>query len=177
MILEDFISNGPRSYILRGRLGNMTVIGKLSHDSHSSFLQNEFETYQALIQLQGSGIPRCLGLFDAGAFGLLLLLEDGGSSIGDFHELSKKQKYISPIILQAILLTKICQRVALLKSVSQMHQRGICHHDLEPRNIMVSPSGKVSVIDFEFSTKDHACHQATCHEIIDLTERLSADVN
>jgi len=64
----------------------------------------------------------------------------------------------------------------LIDHVSAIHKYGICHNDLEPRNIVVSPSGKVTVIDFEMSNQTHVCEDTKCIELGTLRNVLQHSV-
>lgn len=57
-----------------------------------------------------------------------------------------------------------------------IHKYGIRHGDLEPRNVVVSPAGKITVIDFEMSDQTHCCEDKKCAELNDLRNILQVDV-
>jgi hypothetical protein len=102
VVLHQIIHIGERSYVLRGYLAasRIPVVGKLSRSRQSSgsHLTVELATYQKLYDLQGTAIPRCFGLFEVEDFAFLLLLEDCGSSISSFNELTAYQRYVSSTI-------------------------------------------------------------------------------
>jgi serine/threonine protein kinase len=52
-----------------------------------------------------------------------------------------------------------------LSHVSNIHRRNVCHQDLEPRNIVMSTSGQLRVVDFELSDRFHKCIPHDCHEL------------
>jgi RIO-like serine/threonine protein kinase len=158
VILSSLIHEGHFSYIFRGQSGTTSIIGKLARNVSQANLRAEFSVYQKLSPLQGSAIPRYFGLFNVQSLGLLLLLEDCGQSIRAFDELSNRQ------------------RAALIDHMFTIHKYGICHGDLEPRNIVVSPAGKMTVIDFEMSDQTHCCEDKKCMELDDLRNILQVDV-
>jgi len=131
-----------------------SVIGKLACEGSQQRLHAEFLAYQKLSPLQGSIIPCCFGLFDIEKLGVLLLLEDCGHSLTTFEELSNTQK--------ATLFNHVCA----------IHQCGILHDDLEPRNVVVSALGNVTVIDFELSDQSHSCKGMECGELVGLRSVL-----
>ncbi|KAG8941662.1 hypothetical protein FRC03_004233 [Tulasnella sp. 419] len=131
VILSRLIQQGPRNYIFCGHIGETRVVAKITREGSESYLDTEYSVYQRLHHLRGRGIPRCYGYFHLGDFAKVLLMEDCGHSINSFDELSPDQ------------------RNALEEVVSEMLRHGVEHEDLEPRNVLVSDSGEVSVIDFE----------------------------
>lgn len=92
LILDELIHPGEKNYVIRGAVGDMPLVGKLAWDQSQMDLENELRVYNALTQLQGSAIPQCLGLFEVGSFGLILLLEYCGETIRSFDELSLCQR-------------------------------------------------------------------------------------
>ena len=53
-----------------------------------------------------------------------------------------------------------------------MHDMGVTHDDLEPRNIVVDSSGDLRLIDFELASVDHECSQS-CDELLGLKMELA----
>jgi len=148
VILSDCLSHDPFR-IFRGHFQNQLVIAKIatgSPDRSWSRLQTEYSVYQTLQHLQGSVIPRCYGLFHVEDFACLLLMEDCGRSLESFNDLSSNQRRI------------------LVSHITQIHQCGVSHEDLEPRNVLVSNSGRLSIIDFERSERSHMCGEG-CAEL------------
>ncbi len=41
---------------------------------------------------------------------------------------------------------EVCRQIA--EGVEAAHERGVIHRDLKPANVMVSPEGKVKILDF-----------------------------
>jgi serine/threonine protein kinase len=56
-------------------------------------------------------------------------------------------------------------RASLLSHASEIHRRHVCRQDLEPRNIVMSATGRLRVIDFELSDRSHPCFPQDCEEL------------
>jgi serine/threonine protein kinase len=55
-----------------------------------------------------------------------------------------------------------------LSHVSAIHHRHVSHQDLELRNIIMSVTGQLRVVDFELSDRFHQCIPQDCEELQDL---------
>ncbi|KAJ7110092.1 hypothetical protein C8R44DRAFT_272507 [Mycena epipterygia] len=62
-------------------------------------------------------------------------------------------------------------RRILWQHACSIHASNILHHDLEPRNLVVSTSGEVRIIDFAFALAGHECSH-TCGELQSFRELL-----
>ena len=161
VILSDCLSH-DRFRIFHGHFQNQPVIGKIatgSPDSSRSCLQTEYSVYQKLQHLQGSVISRCYGLFQVEDFACLLLMEDCGRSLMISHQI----KGLTPCFTADCISPFDCRRI-LMSHITRIHQCGVSHEDLEPRNVLVSNSGRLSIIDFEHSERSHVCGER-CAEL------------
>ncbi|EGN94630.1 hypothetical protein SERLA73DRAFT_143447, partial [Serpula lacrymans var. lacrymans S7.3] len=70
----------------------------------------EFSFYQALSSLQGTVIPKCLGLYLWEGTTYLLVTRDCGSSLNSFDELSTVQSRL------------------LAQGLRKIHALGVCHN-------------------------------------------------
>ncbi|KAG8953560.1 hypothetical protein FRC03_011725 [Tulasnella sp. 419] len=131
VLLSRLLQEGERSYVFRGHFGKTPIVAKIAAEVQSLISRLSPPRIRNLHSLQGCGIPRCFGLFHLGDFAKVLLMEYCGRSIDSFDDLSPEQSN------------------TLDRVVSVMEQHGVRHDDLEPRNILVSDSGDVFVIDFE----------------------------
>ncbi|KAJ6602442.1 hypothetical protein DFH09DRAFT_1068848 [Mycena vulgaris] len=62
---------------------------------------------------------------------------------------------------------ELVRRKELLDKVADLHQGGICHNDLEPRNILVDDDGHVNIADFHIMSSDHICEgHHSCDELV-----------
>jgi RIO-like serine/threonine protein kinase len=78
--------------------------------------------------------------------------------------------------LDTVIYLLPCYRATLIDHMLTIHEYGIRHGDLEPRNIVVSPAGKITVIDFEMSDQTHCCEDKKCMELDVLRNILQVDV-
>ncbi|KAJ7134877.1 hypothetical protein C8R44DRAFT_437057 [Mycena epipterygia] len=86
-------------------------------------LYNEVLVYQALAALEGTAIPRSLGCFEGEGW-VILVMQDCGNSVTEVSSLSSRQREL------------------LWQHACSIHASGVAHHDLEPRNLLVSSSGE-----------------------------------
>ncbi|KAJ7223157.1 hypothetical protein GGX14DRAFT_327610, partial [Mycena pura] len=111
-------------------------------------LSQEALAYETLTSLQGSVLPQMVGFF-AGDGWMILVTEDCGRSLTD----------------SSLVSLSLQQREMLWRHVCSIHASGVAHHDLGPRNLVVSSSGDVRIIDFAYSELGHQCVEATCEEL------------
>ncbi|KAJ7730299.1 hypothetical protein B0H16DRAFT_220357 [Mycena metata] len=88
----------------------------------------------------------------------MLVTSYAGETLKDFQQLSVKD------------------RPTLLLRVVRLHQAGVLHNDLEPRNIVLSKRLGPRIIDFDNATFDHACRGLSCKELSELSRRLGLDL-
>jgi hypothetical protein len=163
IVLSHAVQWGNRCHVFRGQFGGRPIVAKICSDRAKSPLPDEYAVYQTLRDLQGSAIPRCYGLLRVGDFADMLLLEDCGKSLHSYDELTPHQRSVPCLHHVCTLLNN--PRACLLSHVCKIHCRNVCHQDLEPRNIVMSTSGHLRVVDFELSDRFHKCVPHDCHEL------------
>ncbi|KAF7330690.1 RIO-like kinase [Mycena sanguinolenta] len=126
----------------------------------SKRLRREFDVYKALRPLQGSSIPTLFGLYRNRTDGSsVLIISHGGSSLRDFDSLT------------------IVERHSLMSHLISIHQAGVLHNDLEPRNVVISPSLGPTIIDFDNASLDHRCEGPSCPELREFAGELGIDTD
>ncbi|KAJ7190524.1 hypothetical protein GGX14DRAFT_382088 [Mycena pura] len=135
------------------------VVAKTAHGpSATQRLDREFHAYAAMRALQGVAIPKVIGLYMSADYeSTVLILSYAGKSLQAFSELEPDEKR-----------TLFCRLVRL-------HQSGIQHNDLEPRNVTRSESSGPVIIDFDHASLDHTCTGASCDELLQLADTLDLD--
>ncbi|KAK7020958.1 hypothetical protein R3P38DRAFT_2534879, partial [Favolaschia claudopus] len=58
----------------------------------------------------------------------------------------------------------------------EIHQAGIMHRDLAPRNIIRRARGSLCIIDFETASLNHKCPGETCSELSELHQALDLNM-
>ncbi|KAJ7208043.1 hypothetical protein GGX14DRAFT_314444, partial [Mycena pura] len=111
-------------------------------------LRQEALVYETLTSLQGSVLPQMVGFFEGDGW-TILVTKDCGRALTDSNLLS--------LSLQ--------QREMLWQHACSIHVSGVAHHDLETRNLVVSSSGSVRIIDLAYAELGHQCVKATCEEL------------
>ncbi|KAJ7705776.1 hypothetical protein B0H16DRAFT_1635668 [Mycena metata] len=136
------------------------IVAKSAYQSWASErLLHEFAVYEFLRGLQGTVIPSLFGMYrnlDDGSS--MLVTSYAGEALKDFQQLSVKD------------------RPTLLLRVVRLHQAGVLHNDLEPRNIVLSKRLGPRIIDFDNATFNHACRGLSCKELSELAHRLGLDL-
>jgi serine/threonine protein kinase len=74
-----------------------------------------------------------------------------------------------------IALTNPLRR-RLLRNLIRLHQIGIQHNDMEPRNVTTSPGSGPVIIDFDNARLDHACKGDSCEELCQVAKDLELDL-
>jgi serine/threonine protein kinase len=92
----------------------------------------------------------------------MLLLEDCGESLDSYDGLTPNQRCVQCL---PYLHPLTDPRASLFSHVSAIHRRHVCHQDLEPRNVVMSASGQLRVVDFELSDRSHQCVPQDCEEL------------
>ncbi|KAK7030554.1 hypothetical protein R3P38DRAFT_2702199 [Favolaschia claudopus] len=124
----------------------------------ANLLRHEGVIYEALAKAGLRGItPRYYGAFESDLGAVMLVLDDGGETIGSFGNLSKEQ------------------RQDLLTMAETMHRAGIVHNDLKPLNVVQDSSGEVKIIDFDMAVDGHRCPGKECEELIEFAKALKLD--
>jgi serine/threonine protein kinase len=58
----------------------------------------------------------------------------------------------------------------------RIHWAGVQHNDIEPRNILFSPSKGPIIIDFDSASLHHHCEDQQCGELSKLADRLGLNL-
>ncbi|KAJ7835022.1 hypothetical protein B0H14DRAFT_2299447, partial [Mycena olivaceomarginata] len=94
----------------------------------------EFAVYEFLRALQGVVIPSLFGMYrnlDDG--GSILVTSYAGETSRDFKTLCPKDRYVQTLLMRVV----------------QLHEAGVLHNDLEPRNVVISERSGPQIIDFD----------------------------
>ncbi|KAJ7843552.1 hypothetical protein B0H14DRAFT_2312244, partial [Mycena olivaceomarginata] len=94
----------------------------------------EFAVYEFLRALQGVVIPSLFGMYrnlDDGSS--ILVTSYAGEALRDFNTLCPKDRYVQTLLMRVV----------------QLHEAGVLHNDLEPRNVVISKRSGPRIIDFD----------------------------
>ncbi|KAJ7633813.1 hypothetical protein DFH06DRAFT_1221718 [Mycena polygramma] len=87
----------------------------------------------------------------------VLVMSDAGTALRDFGDLHPTER--------RLLLTRlVC-----------LHQAGVLHNDLEPRNVARSKKFGPLIIDFDEASLNHVCPGSSCWELRRLAHVLQLD--
>ncbi|KAJ7718053.1 hypothetical protein B0H16DRAFT_1740220 [Mycena metata] len=139
-------------------LASRSLVAKTAHGiSATQRLRREYSTYVLMRAFQGVAIPKMIGMFPTGdGKNTVLIMSHAGKALTTFSELVPRDKRI------------------LFHWLVLLHNTGVQHNDLEPRNVTVSSSGPV-IIDFDRASLDHNCPGASCEELLEVAEALDVD--
>ncbi|KAJ7816603.1 hypothetical protein B0H14DRAFT_1395097 [Mycena olivaceomarginata] len=159
----DVRSSSNDVTIIQGRLVLLFVvsrrlIAKLAHGpSATQRLVREYNVYNAMRGLQGAAIPKMMGMYTSkDGKNTVLMMSYAGKALSAFSELEPGDKRI------------------LFHRLVRLHNAGVQHNDLEPRNVTKSLSGPF-IIDFDHASLDHKCPGASCQELLQVAESLDLD--
>ncbi|KAJ7082271.1 hypothetical protein B0H15DRAFT_758575, partial [Mycena belliarum] len=149
----EVVSSANDVSVARGRLLLFflaaCVVAKIAHGSAATHrLDREFLAYSTLRTWQGVAIPRIFGIYtSADEKTKVLLMSDAGTTLRDFSDLDPTEK-------QLLFARLVC-----------LHQGGVLHNDLEPRNVARSKTSGPLIIDFDEASLNHECPGASCWEL------------
>ncbi|KAL5514714.1 hypothetical protein ACEPAG_2030 [Sanghuangporus baumii] len=126
----------------------LKIVQKGDSDSVGCLIQSlhkELDFYRVINQAMQEGrirdgiVPRCYGLFESKDM-VMLVMDYGGETLNneEWARLTYKDK------------------IEIFESALSLHDIGISHADLEPRNILRSADGSFKIIDFSLSAF-HEC--------------------
>ncbi|TDQ19481.1 putative ATPase [Algoriphagus boseongensis] len=108
--------------------------------------------YQLLSKAQVEGVVEVFDFFGYGNGNVAIEMENFGLSLEDYRHSQSPKKIPLPLLLSISL--------KLVKTLGRIHDKGIIHKDLVPRNILVNPENfEVKIIDFSSSTELSREHQ------------------
>ncbi|KAJ7712221.1 hypothetical protein B0H16DRAFT_1744432 [Mycena metata] len=121
-------------------------------------LDREFLAYSTLRTWQGVAIPRMFGMYTStDEKTKVLLMSDAGKTLRDFSDLKPVEKRL------------------VFTSLVRLHQSGVLHNDVEPRNVTRSETSGPFVIDFDEASFHHVCMGPSCKELLRLAQVLQLD--
>ncbi|KAJ7860213.1 hypothetical protein B0H14DRAFT_2350722 [Mycena olivaceomarginata] len=128
--------------------------------SASGRIIHEFDVYNALRALQGRSIPTLFGLYrsEENGSGLVLVTSYEGRALPSFDDLGVQDRH------------------TLLSRLIRIHQAGVEHLDVEPRNVVLSKSRGPIIVDFDGASLDHCCGGLSCGELREVARRLGIDL-
>ncbi|EGO04146.1 hypothetical protein SERLA73DRAFT_173563 [Serpula lacrymans var. lacrymans S7.3] len=154
LCLMELISDSNGCKVYRGKMDNKDVVAKvMSGGEAKERMKVEKDIYDRLLDMQGSSIPQCYGLFECLGSSYILVLSHCGDPLEAFSTLHKADK------------------LQLMNILINIHKRGVIHNDVEPRNVVRGRQrNQLSLIDFGLS-EVHKCGRF-CDEIDNATMEL-----
>ncbi|KAF9027537.1 hypothetical protein BDZ89DRAFT_1134170 [Hymenopellis radicata] len=149
LLVHERMGAGATGMVFAGHIGSLPVIIKTIPPDFGgeADLRNEHHIYSTVLaSLQGRVIPRMFGLFEGEGW-TALIIEHCGDKVSDIDKLSLEQ------------------REMFWQHAHEIHANGIRHADLELRNLIMSISGELRIVDFAFSEVEHECEGGMCEEL------------
>ncbi|KAF9021514.1 hypothetical protein BDZ89DRAFT_1071362 [Hymenopellis radicata] len=145
--INNYISIGATGAVFGASVGPLDMVIKTIPPGWQgkSDLCHEAHMYDVLASLQGRVLPRMVGFFEGEGW-TMLILEHCGKKVTDL-DISQEQRRI------------------LWQYACEIHAKRVLHADLELRNLVVSRSGDVHIINYAFSKGGHKCNGDSCEEL------------
>ncbi len=142
---SSLIHRGNTYCIYRARLGNRTVIlkalcGEGEDKTETTSLYEESQIISLLSDVKGVSRLIAVGEFNGKK---ALLLEDAGP-----RTLEECFRRGLPSLKEFLDLT-----IELVEVIAKVHQHQIIHRDINPSNIVMDDSNRMTLIDFELAAK------------------------
>ncbi|KAH9940251.1 hypothetical protein B0H21DRAFT_710946 [Amylocystis lapponica] len=152
---------GKTFYVLRrtidaaNNLHRPPVRADAGKDNAVRRLQDEYDVYQTLAELQGDCIPRCYGLYEGIAgdeFVSCLLLQDCGRKISEINADAPD-----------LWMTRWAFRERVMKNLEHIRNYkvnyGFMHGDFDANAIVVDDTGRPFIIDFDQASEHNGCEE------------------
>ncbi|KAK7024127.1 hypothetical protein R3P38DRAFT_2531117 [Favolaschia claudopus] len=153
-----FPENGPggENYFVPVVVKMATLDDEANNDdSASATLREEGSRYEVLAAGDRTITPKYFGTFESKIGTVALVLAHGGTVLDDFKDVEKHRAQ------------------ALFDKAVQMHEAGITHNNLIPRNIVQHTDGELTIIDLHIAGANHQCTgQDRCSELVNFREQL-----
>ncbi|KAA2239730.1 protein kinase [Chitinophaga agrisoli] len=122
-------------------------------DKHGRDIIDRLQWQKKLHQLLHGKIrlPKLLGSFEENGNYYLVLERIKGVSLAKAIRAAKGELRDAIITGNKLGITFIKHLIELIRTLNTLHQHQIVHRDVTPANFMITPSGKVSLIDMELS--------------------------
>ena len=183
LFLDDLIAQGAvgdvwaGSMIIEGTsLLRRRVVAKMTTSQQGGEkLLEEGEIYRYMARRLGGPVgPRCYGVFSDIDGTTALILDHLGTALNSFENLGVLAFVLFFIPAAAIsYLGYISYSQDVYNEAKKIHENGVYHNDLEPRNVLIDEGGQVHIIDFHISVTGHECYLAMgCDELQRLARRL-----
>ena len=125
------------------RDGSMVVLKRLAPERSSPFEQARLRReYEILRSLDLPGVAATRGLMEDGGSLTLVLDDFGGVNLATWLQTTPRS-----------LLARLDVAIRLAAIVGALHDHGVIHKDIKPRNILIDPVGQVQLIDFGIATR------------------------
>jgi serine/threonine protein kinase len=105
--------------------------------------------HQIMQHVHGQHVPRFVAAGDMTRLPYLVMEQVQGQSLQHWLDDRQANKVNAPIEE----ITRI--GAALSQAVHHLHQQNVCHHDLKPANVMLTPDGRAVLLDFGLSMHAH----------------------
>lgn len=140
------VHRGARHLVRRGSLrpGEATVVIKTvapGHPSAQALAEGLRREHQRLAGLPIAGVARALGLDQDGGGPALVLEDAGAQNLAQW--LRRRPVSVEVFLSLALQLTEILVR---------LHERALIHRALDPTNVVVGPSDRLTLVDFGAAT-------------------------
>ncbi|KAI9781003.1 MAG: hypothetical protein M1816_002600 [Peltula sp. TS41687] len=158
VMVQSFLAEGATGLCYQGTMGPVSVVVKFENSvqeekllEREAFLYEQYLSRLVDAKLRPIG-PNFYGYFEQGGK-KAVVLEYTGKTLQSFDELTPERK------------------ADLLHQTQRLHAIGLCHGDLEPRNVTQrEDDGTITIIDFSHSHLHH-CGKS-CSELESLSRKL-----
>lgn len=129
-------STGKQTFLVRSRIDGKEFILKRASSENESELKNEFET---LLSLQNASLPKAIHYYEESHHFYMLREYVKGTTL--YHVVEENGVYEEQKAIEIA--------IAVCRSLNYLHHQTppIIHRDVKPQNIILTPEGRVVLID------------------------------
>lgn len=137
--LEDELGRGAHSIVYRGRRGNDRFAVKVPR-TKGRWTRWVYREAVALARVHHPGLPAIVEVGEADGLPYLVMELVQGETLGD--RLTRGKLPPSEVLALALRLAE---------ALSEVHDAGLVHRDVKPRNIIVEAGAEARLVDFGFA--------------------------